>query len=326
VFQDCTSLRNIVIPDSVTFIQWYSFYGSGLTSITIPNSVTNIEQAAFGRCASLTDVFIPNSVIYLAEDVFYRCTSLKSITIPNGVTRLLDSVFAGCTSLTDVTLPDHLIGFGESVFAGCTSLTSITIPSTVAGINIDTFANCPNLAGVYFEGNKPGYDSEAGVFNGSPFVTVFRHSGAVGWDSSYAGRPTAIWETRPSYSSWAASTGLNAQFPAANGPGDDADGDGVTNNDEWLAGTNPTQSTSRFELERAARPADLTASDQTSVPAGQRGVYFRSVPGRYYGVQSAGDLAGPWNLRAVRFASTSQTRFALPADSPQIFYRVIVLP
>lgn len=62
------------------------------------------------------------------------------------------------------------------------------------------------------------------------------------------------------------------------------------------------------------------------MPAGQRAVYFRSVPGRYYGAQSATDLSGAWNFQATRVASTTQTRFVLPAGGSQDFCRVLALP
>ena len=164
------------------------------------------------------------------------------------------------------------------------------------------------------------------MFNGSPFVTVFYRPGTTGWGSTYAHRPTALRVERPSYADWAASTGLIAQFPAASSEDDDADGDGLTNRDEWFVGSDPTQSASRLEIELAARPADLTASDKTPVPAGQHAVYFRSVPGRYYGVQGAAGASGAWTVQAVRIASTTQTRFALPAGGSQVFYRVAELP
>ena len=122
------------------------------------------------------------------------------------------------------------------------------------------------------------------------------------------------------------STGLTAQFPGASGEGDDSDSDGFTNRDEWLAGTDPTQRGSRLEMELAPRPADLSASDKTPIEAGQHGVYFRSVPGRYYGVQRATALGGAWELQAVRVADAIQTRFVLPKPDGQAFYRVLILP
>ena len=70
-----------------------------------------------------------------------------------------------------------------------------------------------------------------------------------------------------------------------------------------------------------------TEPDRTPVPAGKRAVYFRSVPGRYYGVQRATTLGGAWEFQAVRIASTTQTRFVLGnPNQPQVFYRVLVLP
>ena len=132
--------------------------------------------------------------------------------------------------------------------------------------------------------------------------------------------------SRPGYSEWAVSSGLTARFPAASAEGDDADGDGPNNHDEWLAGTDPTQAASRLELESAPRPADLAESDQTPVPDGSHAVYFRSVPGRYYGVQSSALLPGSWTLQASRIASTTQTRFILPNPNANAFHRVLVLP
>ena len=136
-----------------------------------------------------------------------------------------------------------------------------------------------------------------------------------------------MWVPRPEYADWAASTGLATQFPAASGESDDPDGDGFTNRAEWFASTDPTQRASRLELELTPRPTDLTDSDRTPIPAGQHVVYFRSVPGRYYGAQRTTALGGAWELQAVRVADTSQTRFLLAQPVvTQAFCRVVALP
>ena len=57
-----------------------AFMSSGLTSITIPNSVTSIGQSAFGDCRSLTSVTIPSSVTYIGDVAFALCFNLTSIT------------------------------------------------------------------------------------------------------------------------------------------------------------------------------------------------------------------------------------------------------
>ena len=133
----------------------------------------------------------------------------------------------------------------------------------------------------------------------------------MGWRPYFGGRPTAVWAPRPGYAEWAVSSGLTAQFPNASGEADDPDGDGLTNRAEWLASTDPTQPASRLELESVPRPAELAESDRVPISPGQHAVYFRSVPGRYYGVQRARSLTGVSELQAVVIASAAQTQFVL---------------
>lgn len=83
----------VTIPASlnglpVTSIGDDAFYGSGVTSITIPNSVTNIGGNAFQSCANLTGVALPNSVTSIGGDAFSSCANLASIAIPDSVITL----------------------------------------------------------------------------------------------------------------------------------------------------------------------------------------------------------------------------------------------
>ncbi len=97
------------IPDTVTRIRAYAFSDSAfhkctnLTSITIPDSFTNIEGRMFGGCSSLTSITIPDSVTTIGSGAFMDCTSLKNITIPDSVTSIGKITFSKCTKLTDIT-------------------------------------------------------------------------------------------------------------------------------------------------------------------------------------------------------------------------------
>ena len=144
---------SLIIPSSyqgkpVTAIGYQAFYNcSGLTSITIPNSVTTIGCGAFSDCSSLTNITIPNSVTSIDSSAFYNCSSLTSITIPNGVTTIGASAFRDCSGLTSITIPNSVTSIGESAFRGC-NITSIAIPEGVTSIGDYTFSGCSSLMSI----------------------------------------------------------------------------------------------------------------------------------------------------------------------------------
>ena len=77
-------------------------YCSGLTSVTIGSSVTNIGESAFRDCSSLTSIIIPNSVTSISSSAFNSCRGLTSVTIGNGVTSIGENAFVFCRGLKDV--------------------------------------------------------------------------------------------------------------------------------------------------------------------------------------------------------------------------------
>ena len=148
-FSDCTSLTSITIPDSVTRIGEFTFSGcESLKSITIPDGIEWICQHTFARCTSLTSVIIPDSVTSIDTSAFSDCTSLKSITIPDSVTSIDSSAFKDCKSLTSIKIPDSVTSIESSTFENCTSLTSIAIPNSVTSIESSAFYGCKSLTSV----------------------------------------------------------------------------------------------------------------------------------------------------------------------------------
>ena len=123
-FLNCTSLTSVSIPEGVTEIGSFAFEGcTALTSVSIPGSVTQIGAFAFDGCASLTGVIIPDSVTQIGEYAFSGCTALTSISIPDSVTEISNSVFNRCTSLTGVVIPESVTKIDDHAFSGCNDLT-----------------------------------------------------------------------------------------------------------------------------------------------------------------------------------------------------------
>ena len=136
---------------------------SGLTSITIPNSVTNIGQNAFWWCSGLTSVTIPESVTTIGYSAFNGCTGLTSVTIQKGVTNIDSSVFYGCTSLTSVTIPNSVTSIGNWAFLDC-RLTSIkTYAETPPSLGGDVFYGTNSLCQLLVPfGSKDAYEAADG--------------------------------------------------------------------------------------------------------------------------------------------------------------------
>ncbi len=169
-FYGCSGLNSVTIPNSVTSIGGWAFNGcSGLTSVTIPDGVTSIGSFAFYGCSGLTSVTIPNGVTSIGSGVFRECSGLISVTIPNGVTSIAASTFSGCSGLTSVTIPDGVTSIGSEAFYGCSGLTSVTIPDGVTSIGSEAFSGCSGLTSVTIPDGVTSIGSEA--FSGCSGLT-----------------------------------------------------------------------------------------------------------------------------------------------------------
>ena len=127
-FAGCTNLSSITIEPGVRLIEGTSFAGTGITSITIPNTVKDLQTYVFEDCKKLKTVKLPDGIKKIGECLFMGCESLTSVVVPPTVTEIGERAYYDCKSLSSVTLPEGLVKICDGAFSD-TSLTSLVIPS-----------------------------------------------------------------------------------------------------------------------------------------------------------------------------------------------------
>ena len=164
-FNNNIGITSVTIPNSVTTIGTAFQVCTGLTSITLSNSLTSIGSTAFYNCTGLTSITLPNSLTSIGTDAFRGCSGLTSVTIPNSLTSISDRMFNSCSGLISVNIPNSITSIGKGVFGQCISLTSVTIPSSVTLIDVNAFANCIALTSIICNITSP-LVINANVFGG----------------------------------------------------------------------------------------------------------------------------------------------------------------
>jgi hypothetical protein len=144
-----------------------SWNATGLTSITLPDSVTSIGDSAFGGCTNLASVNLGNKVNTIGNFVFMNCYNLTSIEIPNSVESIGYQSFENCISLQRVILSNNITQILFSSFTNCPCLTEITIPAKVTKIGYDAFGYCSLLTSVTFEGMIATGNATIGIDSGA---------------------------------------------------------------------------------------------------------------------------------------------------------------
>ena len=173
IFRDCKNLQQVNLSNMTEIGKW-AFNNCALTEITIPASVTIIQEEAFKDCSALKtlkfEAGTSEKELVLKEEAFFGCGNMdlaNNGVLPSRIISIANRTFQGC-GITKLTLPqndkltgvsrkldfngvqtDYMGALGYGVFFGCLKLTDLTIPANVTVINEVAFQDC-NLKNVTF--------------------------------------------------------------------------------------------------------------------------------------------------------------------------------
>ena len=182
-FWNCTGMTSLTIPNSLTTIGFSAFSGcSGLKSVNLPNSIVSIDGLAFFECTGLTSLTIPSSVTSIGDNAFGKCWDLTSITVDNGnpyydsrdnsnaiIQTENDILILGCKN---TVIPSSVTGIGDRAFSQCDYLSSIIIPNGVEFIDGYAFWGCSGLTSIEIPNSVTSIGSSA--FSGCTNLTSFK--------------------------------------------------------------------------------------------------------------------------------------------------------
>jgi len=146
-FINCSNLTGISLPATITSIENYAFKNNkSLQNLVIPDSVLTIGRESFFGCSSISSLNLGTNVKTIGYGAFEGCSSITEIAVPDSVTLLGDRVFKDCAELESVELGEGVTTISSYCFSGCSKLTSVTMSDNVVIISDNAFSDCKKLA------------------------------------------------------------------------------------------------------------------------------------------------------------------------------------
>jgi len=207
---------DVVLPDTlddmtVTGILKYGFFGTEITSVTIPDTITSIGSLAFGNCLTLSDVTLHDNITYMGDLAFsntvFETNMLENtdtgfaviddyilylytgndteVEVPDGIRLIANSAFANNgvfsqAQISSVTINDDVEYIGDYAFDNCESLTEITIGTGLKSVGTDAIDS-----NVTIRGYCGTYAEEFAAVNGNTFIPIVKKEDEFIYECDY---------------------------------------------------------------------------------------------------------------------------------------------
>ena len=164
------SLKTLTIPDTVTIIEDLAFVQCGVTSLEIPESVVSIGDMAFFQCFFLEEISFPDSLSSIGYRAFFNCEGLHKanrLDLGNGVSRIGEEAFAECGPISILVLPASLSDVGSNAFYGCT-ITNVMYAGARAdwlAMSIGSGNTALTSSSIWFLGEDGSLEDQKDLFN-----------------------------------------------------------------------------------------------------------------------------------------------------------------
>lgn len=187
-FEGAASLTDITIPASIGRLGTAAFEGTGLTHVTIPDTVQQVDPAVFQNCTKLVSVKLPAGLAEIDQYMFANCISLQHVDMPDSITKINIYAFHNCTSLTSLALPKNLSSLSVGCFDKCINLQHVVVPPSVISFPKDelgvynpfkyspvtVYVEKKSTADKFFTNNLE--ELQAGTVSGGSLSVVTRNS------------------------------------------------------------------------------------------------------------------------------------------------------
>ncbi len=174
-FANATALSSLSLYDCVTKIEEQAFYGcNSLVSIgNLSKNLTTIGDEAFAECSKLSQIELPASIRSIGSGAFNGCSELALVTMQEGTTSIPSSFLKNCSAITTFAVPEGVTSIGDDAFYGCDNLASITLPSSsLESIGKNAFNNCKAVKYIDWPASIRSVGNGAFTETGLKFVNI----------------------------------------------------------------------------------------------------------------------------------------------------------